>query len=61
MVCLVETDELICSRTLVSIDNVVSLLSFSSDSQWLAFSEEFGSEIFIANVATGAELRWIPS
>ena len=55
-VCLVETDELICENSLVGIDNVVSLLSFSSDSQWLAFSEEGSSDVFIASVATGNRL-----
>lgn len=53
VVCLVETEELICLHTLVKIDNVVSLLSFSSDSQWIAFSEEGASDIYIASVATG--------
>ena len=55
VVCLVESDELICSHTLVGIDNIVNVLSFSSDSQWIAFNEEGGSDIFIASVATGDE------
>jgi WD40 repeat protein len=56
VVCLVETDELICLHTLAGIDNVVSLLSFSSDSQWLAFSEEGATDVLIASVATGERL-----
>lgn len=50
---LIETDECICLHTLSGLDNVVSLLSFSSDSQWIAFSEEGSSEICIASVETG--------
>ena len=52
-VSLIETRECVCLHTLSGLDNVVSLLSFSSDSQWIAFSEEGSPEVCIASVATG--------
>ena len=51
--CLVDSEDLICNHALVGFDYTVSQLTFSADSQYVAFSDENSPCIYIASVLTG--------